>query len=72
MRVALDTNILACAEGVNGIGMKRTVLALLEELPQEGVLLPIQSLGELFNFLVRKARRLTRWFEAPSTCESSG
>ena len=57
MRVALDTNILAYAEGLNGAGMKRTALGLLERLPQESVLLPVQTLGELFNLLVRKARR---------------
>jgi predicted nucleic acid-binding protein len=57
MRVALDTNILAYAEGVNGARMKRTALDLLDKLPQEGVLLPVQTLGELFNLLVRKARR---------------
>ena len=57
MRVALDTNILAYAEGVNGAGMKRTALGLLERLPQESVLLPVQTLGELFHLLVRKAQR---------------
>jgi predicted nucleic acid-binding protein len=57
VRVALDTNVLAYAEGVNGAGMKRTALGLLEKLPQEVVLLPVQTLGELFNLLVRKARR---------------
>lgn len=57
MRVALDTNVLAYAEGVNGARMKRTALGLLEKLPQDMVLLPVQTLGELFNLLVRKARR---------------
>lgn len=57
MRVALDTNILAYAEGVNGAVMKRTSLELLEKLPQGAVLLPVQTLGELFNLLVRKAAR---------------
>jgi predicted nucleic acid-binding protein len=55
--VALDTNILAYAEGVNGASMKRTALELVEKLPEGTVLLPVQTLGELFNLLVRKASR---------------
>jgi predicted nucleic acid-binding protein len=57
LRVALDTNILAYAEGVNGASMKRTALELVEKLPEGAVLLPVQTLGELFNLLVRKAGR---------------
>ena len=40
MRVALDTNVLAYAEGVNGEDMKRTALELVEKLPENAVLLP--------------------------------
>jgi predicted nucleic acid-binding protein len=57
VRVALDTNILAYAEGVNGAAMKRTALGLVAKLPEGAVLLPVQTLGELFNLLVRKAGR---------------
>jgi len=57
VRVALDTNILAYAEGVNGADMKRTALELVEKLPQDAVFLPVQTLGELFHLLVRKAGR---------------
>lgn len=57
MRVALDTNILAYAEGVNGAAMKRVALELVQRLPEGAALLPVQTLGELFNLLVRKARR---------------
>lgn len=57
MRVALDTNILAYAEGVNGAAMKRTALGLVEKFPEGAVLLPVQALGELFHLLVRKAKR---------------
>ncbi len=55
MRVALDTNILAYAEGVNGVAMKRAALNLVERLPQADTFLPVQTLGELFHVLVRKA-----------------
>ena len=57
MRVALDTNILAYAEGVNGVAMKTAALDLVSSLPQASVVLPIQTLGELFQVLVRKAGR---------------
>ena len=57
MKIALDTNVLAYAEGVNGAAMRDQALALLQRLPPEAIVLPVQTLGELFNVLVRKARR---------------
>jgi predicted nucleic acid-binding protein len=57
MLVALDTNVLAYAEGINGTARKRAARRLLEKLPPEATLLPIQTLCELFNVLVRKAKR---------------
>jgi predicted nucleic acid-binding protein len=59
LRVALDTNVLAYAEGVNGTGTNRIALELLGKLPQASVVLPVQTLGELFQVLVRKAGRST-------------
>jgi predicted nucleic acid-binding protein len=55
--VALDTNVLAYAEGVNGSAMKKAALELVDRLPQNLVALPVQSLGELFQLLVKKAGR---------------
>lgn len=57
MKVALDTNILAYAEGVNGTDRKQAALELVEQLPENTVLLPAQTLGELFNLLLRKVKR---------------
>lgn len=57
MRVALDTNVLAYAEGTNGAEMKEAALRLIHRLPVGSVVLPVQALGELFNVLVLKARR---------------
>lgn len=54
MRVALDTNILAYAEGVNGEDMRRAALDLIRRLLPTAVTIPVQVLGELFNVLVRK------------------
>jgi predicted nucleic acid-binding protein len=59
VRVALDTNVLAYAEGINGAGMKSIALELISRLPQTSVVLPVQALGELFQVLVRKAGRST-------------
>jgi predicted nucleic acid-binding protein len=58
VRVALDTNVLAYAEGVNADDERReTAFDLLRRLPQDAVVLPVQTLGELFNVLTRKASR---------------
>ena len=55
MRIALDTNVLAYAEGVNGAPRKKAALEILEKLPAESTFVPVQVLGELFHVLVRKA-----------------
>jgi len=57
MRVALDTNLLAYAEGVNADGRTEASRRLLQVLPQATVVIPVQALGELFVVLVRKGGR---------------
>jgi len=37
--------------------MKQTALELVQKLPEGAAFLPVQTLGELFNLLVRKAGR---------------
>jgi len=79
VRVALDTNVLAYAEGVNGAPRKRAALELVQKLPEGAVLLPVQALGELFNLLVRKAgrtpararRAILSWQDACPVIETS-
>lgn len=79
MRVALDSNVLAYAEGVNGAAMRRTALELIGQLPADAVVIPVQTLGELFNVLVRKAKRsparsrvaVLGWRDAYETVETS-
>ncbi|WP_342241289.1 PIN domain-containing protein [Inquilinus sp. OTU3971] len=56
MKVALDTNILAYAEGVNGADRAAAARGLVQKLPADAVALPVQVLGELFHVLVRKAK----------------
>ncbi len=79
MKVALDTNVLVYAEGVNG-GEKRDIaLELVRRLPQDAAVIPVQVLGELFNVLVRKAGRsraaardtLLGWRDAFATAETT-
>lgn len=53
--IALDTNILAYAEGVNDHVMKESAISLIQRLPAGETVLPVQTLGELFHVLVRKA-----------------
>jgi predicted nucleic acid-binding protein len=80
MRVALDTNILAYAEGVGDEARCIGAVLLIEQLPAERVLLPGQTLGELFRVLTRKANRdpgLTRkaimsWMDSFEVADSSG
>jgi predicted nucleic acid-binding protein len=56
MRIALDTNILAYAEGIGDIDRCNQSISLVEELPSSLILLPAQTLGELFRVLVGKAK----------------
>lgn len=55
MRVALDTNILVYAEGVNGPGRQRAALELISRLPRASTFIPVQVLGELFRVLSSKS-----------------
>jgi predicted nucleic acid-binding protein len=57
MRAALETNVLAHAEGVNDAARRDAALALLRGLAEQELMVPAQALGELFVVLTRKARR---------------
>jgi predicted nucleic acid-binding protein len=79
MKIALDTNVLAYAEGTNGTVMRDKALELIQRFPPGAIVLPVQTLGELFNVLVRKARRRPRraraavlsWRDAYAVMETS-
>ncbi len=79
MRVALDTNVLAYAEGVNGAERRDAALSLIRRLPEEAAVVPAQVLGELFNVLVRKGGKsrgdardaLLNWRDALPVIETS-
>ena len=58
MRGALDTNVLAYAEGVHNAERRDDAMALIRRLPPGSAVVPAQVLGELFHVLVRKGGRL--------------
>ena len=59
--------------------MRDRALKLIQQLPPEAVVLPVQTLGELFNVLVRKAKRrpdrareaVLSWRDAYAVVETS-
>ena len=79
MKIALDTNVLAYAEGANGTVLRDRALELIQRLPPASIVLPVQTLGELFNVLVRKAKRrpararvaVLSWRDAYAVMETS-
>ncbi|HEV8208608.1 MAG TPA: PIN domain-containing protein [Vicinamibacterales bacterium] len=57
MLVALDTNVLLYAAGLDGEAMQRRALAIVDRLVPESTLVPVQVLGELYAALMRKGGR---------------
>lgn len=55
MRVALDTNILVYAEGLGDERRVNCTRRILAEIPQECIVLPVQTLGERYRVLVELA-----------------
>ena len=80
MNVAIDTNVLVYAEGLNGSTRKAAALEVVGHLSPESTMIPVQVLGELFNVLVKKGRRSRRaaaaavlsWGDVFPLIESSG
>ncbi len=79
MKAALDTNVLAYAEGINNDAAKRKAAwDLIEKLPHDAII-PVQALGELFQVLVRKANHtpaaarsaVYRWSHAFALADTS-
>lgn len=57
MRVALDTNVLAYAEGIGDAARCQCARQWVERLEGHDVILPAQTLGELARVLTHKAGR---------------
>ena len=79
MKVALDTNVLVYAEGINDAEKRDLALDLVRSLSGSDTFIPVQVLGELFNVLVRKAGRsqadardaLLGWRDTYSTIDTT-
>jgi predicted nucleic acid-binding protein len=79
MFAAIDTNVLAYAEGAGDERRKRLARDLLIRLSEEQTVLPVQVLGELYRVLVGKCRvsadlakeALLRWTDTFQVRESS-
>lgn len=79
LAVALDTNVLAYAEGAGDEARRAQAVALLSRLPEQAVVLPVQVLGELYRVLVHKLRQrpadaranVLRWSDAFEPSEST-
>jgi predicted nucleic acid-binding protein len=54
MRAALDTNLLVYAEGFGDVQRVRATRALLEQLSDADLVVPLHYLGELFRVLTGK------------------
>jgi predicted nucleic acid-binding protein len=79
VRIALDTDILAYAEGIGDSDRQRVSLELVRMLPPSLVVIPAQCLGELFRVLTGKARQdaapareaVLGWADAYETADST-
>lgn len=79
MRIAIDTNILAYAEGIGDAARRDASLELLNRLPAGNVVLPAQTLGELFRVLTGKAKclpdvsrmRIQQWADSFDVADST-
>lgn len=79
MRIAVDTNVLAYAEGIGDNARHDASLNLLRRISPEYVLLPAQVLGELFRVLTGKAKctpdmarsRILQWADSFEVMDST-
>ena len=79
MKIALDTNILAYAEGAGDDARCSAARALLGELSTNNMVIPAQALGELYRVLTGKLKRdaeavrstLLGWSDAYEVADST-
>ncbi len=78
MKAALDTNILVYASGLDDEPRQARALTLIEAIPPEDLILPVQVLGECYGVLTRKGmspqlarRTILRWQEAFAVADTT-
>jgi predicted nucleic acid-binding protein len=54
VKLAIDTNVLAYAEGVNGAESRERAEEIISRIPREMIVVPTQVVAELFHLLLRK------------------
>jgi predicted nucleic acid-binding protein len=76
--IAVDTNILVYAEGLDDHARRDSARQLLSHIPREQIIVAVQVIGELFNVLTRRGvsldeagQRTLRWKESLATQETS-
>ncbi|MBX3578979.1 MAG: PIN domain-containing protein [Rhizobiaceae bacterium] len=57
MRVALDSNVLLYAEGIDDQARRSLAIDIIARLPPQAIVLPVQAIGETFNVLVKRGAR---------------
>lgn len=78
-KVAIDTSVLAYAEGAGDEARRARAIEILSALPEGAVVLPVQVLGELYRVLVGKLRQrpadaranVLRWSDAFAPSDSN-
>ena len=78
-KVAIDTNVLAYAEGAGDEPRRERAVEVLAALPEGSVVLPVQVLGELYRVLVGKLGQrpadaranVLRWSDAFAPSDST-
>ncbi len=79
MQVAIDTDVLAYAEGAGDETRRAQAAALIKRLPETDVVLPVQVLGELYRVLAgklglapaRAREAVLRWSDAYTVRDST-
>lgn len=79
MRVALDSNIILYAEGIDDEGRRHAASDLIARLRDVEIMIPVQVIGEVFNVLVRRGgqtrsaafERCREWIDIYATIDTS-
>lgn len=79
MKVALDTNVIAKAEGLHDDDMRLKAKQVIEAIGPHRIVVPIQALNELAFLLFKKLRRprndvgvtITIWMETYGTIDTT-
>jgi predicted nucleic acid-binding protein len=79
LKIALDTNVLAYAEGINDAASRLKAKVVLDAIGSHQIVIPVQVLNELAHVLFKRARRprseiaisLTAWMDGHGTFDTT-